>query len=220
MTESTNTIASLKRAANYAKLAMHQEGPRSFKRGQGALLKVIYKFGEGSIGKDEAKKVLGWRGCDVRAVAKKAADNGYLTIESPEDGFQMSLTPMGAEIIQKRMTAEDKAADAVMEALSDAEKQQLIELCDKISKTAEEMGVDYSRIQKKHGRSCGKRCNDDHDGRRRGKKRCCKHEGHGHGHGHCCHHDHHDGPKYVFVFEEGGHHHGHHEHGHKCHHKH
>ena len=132
----------------------------------------------------QAKKVLNWRGCDVREVAKKAADNGYLAIANPKDGFQMTLTDLGREVVQKRLAAEDKAADAVLSGLSAAEKKKLMELCDKISATAEEMGVDYARIQKKHGRACGKK-------RERDGKRCCKH---GHGHG---------GPKYVFVFKEG-----------------
>ena len=206
MAESTNAIASLKKAANYTKLAMHQEGPRSFKRGQGALIKVIYKFGNGTLGKDEAKKTLGWRGCDVRDVAKKAADNGYLTIENPEDGFTMTLTEMGTEVVKKRLQAEDKAADEVLSGLTDAEKQTLIDLCNKISDKAEEMGVDYARIQKKHGKRSGKKCCEKGHGE--GHKHCHKNH-HGHGHDHC-HGHHHDSPKYVFVFEEGHCH--HHEH--------
>ena len=216
MTESTNAIQSLKKAANYTKLAMRKEGPRSFKRGQGALIKVIYKFGEGTLDKDTAKKTLGWRGCDVRAVAKKAADNGYLTISDPKDGFIMALTQMGTEVIQKRLEAEDKAADEIMGNLTDQEKQTLIELCGKIAEKAEEMGVDYSRIQKKRGMNCGRKCGckGKHDGG-------CGKKGHGH-HEHCHEHDHHDAPKYVFVFEDGGcgHEHGGHDHGCKKHGKH
>lgn len=204
MTESTNAIHSLKKAANYTKLAMRKEGPRSFKRGQGALIKVIYRFGDGRLDKDAAKKTLGWRGCDVRDVATKAADNGYLTIEKPEGGFVMTLTEMGTEVVKKRLEAEDKAADEVLGALTDAEKKKLVELCGKISQKAEEMGVDYSRIQKKRGKRCG-------------KKESC-HGGHGHGcgkkgRGHGCGHEHgahRDAPKYVFVFEDGaGSEHGH-----------
>ncbi len=208
MTESTKTIASLKKAANYMKLTMRQEGPRSFNRGQGALLKVVHRFGKGDcLGKDEAKKVLGWRGCDVRTVAEKAADNGYLTIADPSEGFQMTLTEMGAQVVQKRLEAEDRAADAVLSGLSDAEKKKLADLCDKISKTAEEMGVDYARIQKRYGKKHG--CK----GKGRSGKGCGCHHGHGRGH------EHHGAPKYVFVFEEGGKHHEHgHGHGHgRCH---
>lgn len=180
MSESSKTIAALKKAANYSKLAMRKDGPRSFKRGQGALIKVIYKVGDGTLGKDEAKKTLGWRGSDVRAVARKAADNGYLTIAKPKDGFEMTLTDLGTEVIKKRLAAEDKAADAVLAALTDAEKSQLTELCGKISKNAQDMGVDYGEIQKRRGKKCGAR----------------KHRHHGHG-------------TKVVVVLGGGHHHGH-----------
>lgn len=203
MSESTEAVSKLKKAANYAKLAMRKDGPRSFKRGQGALLKVIYKFGEGTLGKDEAKKVLGWRGGDVRAVAKKAADNGYLTIADPKEGFTMALTPMGTEVVKKRLAAEDKAADELLSALSADEKAQLIALCEKVSQQAEAMGADYSRIQRRHGRHCGERCCQGHGS----KDRQGKGKGHGHGSTHC-HHGH-GAPKYVFVFEDGQDHHHH-----------
>lgn len=192
MTESTKVIASLKKASNYTKLAMHAKGPRSFKRGQGALIKVIQKFGNGSMCKDEAKKVLGWHGCDVRAVAKIAADNGYLKIEDPKNGFQMTLTDLGKEIVAKRLEAEDKAADSILSALTDKEKAQLETLCDKISKTAEDMGIDYAKIQKRKGERCGKRCGRKH-GKGHGDQKCMKHGGKGHGK-----HD----AKYVFVFKD------------------
>lgn len=184
MSESTKTIASLKKAGNYMKLAMRKNGPHSFKRGQGALIKVIYKAGEGTLSKDDAKKVLGWRGRDVRFVAKKAADNGYLTIDKPENGFQMTLTDLGREVIAKRLEAEDKAADEILAGLSDEEKAQLTQLCEKICQTAEDMGVDYSTVQKKQGRK-------HHHGKRRHAK--CGH------HNARCHHGH-EGPEYVFVF--------------------
>ena len=191
MSESTKAIASLKKAGNYMKLAMRKNGPRSFKRGQGALIKVIYKAGEGTLSKD---------------VAKKAADNGYLTIDKPKNGFQMTLTDLGREVIKKRLEAESKAADEILAGLSDEEKAQLTSLCEKICQTAEDMGVDYSTIQKKRGKKLCKR----HHGKGQG---CGRHHGHGHG----CHHG---SPQYIFVFEGNGgcnHMHGHkHQHGH-CH---
>lgn len=209
MSESTKAIASLKKAGNYMKLAMRKNGPRSFKRGQGTLIKVIYKAGEGTLSKDDAKKALGWRGRDVRFVAKKAADNGYLTIDKPKNGFQMTLTDLGREVIKKRLEAEDKAADEILAGLSDEEKAQLTSLCEKICQTAEDMGVDYSTIQKKRGKKLCKR----HHGKGQG---CGRHHGHGHG----CHHG---SPQYVFVFEGNGgcnHMHGHKHHGHKHQHGH
>ncbi len=183
MAESTKALQSLKQAADHAKLAMHKDGPRSFKRGQGALVKVIHKFGNGELDKDTAKKELGWRGCDVRAVARVAERNGYLAISQSEDGFIMTLTDQGTEVVKKRLAAEDRAADALFEGMSSEEKDALISLCDKISANAKDMGIDPSLIKKRYGRRCGKGCRHHEKGR-------------------------HGSPKYVFVFEEGGH--GHH----------
>lgn len=191
MGESTKALASLKHAANYAKLAMHDEGPRSFKRGQGALLKVIRKFGtQDSISKDEAKRILGWRGCEVRDVARVAAGNGYVRIEDGEAESTYSLTDKGAKIVEKRLGAEDRAADAVMGGLSDEELSQLVSICDKISKNCEDLGVEYSRIRKKEKKH-GKR-------RQGGGKGDCGH-GPEHGHEHCCKRGH--GAKCVIVIK-------------------
>lgn len=192
MAESTKAIASLKHAANYVKLAMHEEGPRSFKRGQGALLKVIEKFGKnGSITKDEAKRALGWRGCDVRDVAAIAAENGYIEIDDGEADATYTLSDKGTQIIQKRLAAEDKAADAVMAGLTAKEIAQLEAICEKISKNCEDMGIDYSRIQKKAGKKHCK-CHKRHG---KGPEGCHGHHGHGHGH-----HHHHE-PKCVIVIK-------------------
>ncbi len=107
----------------------------------------------------------------------------------------MSLTDKGTEVIKKRMDAEDRAADAILEQLSDEEIASLISITEKISDTCEGLGVDYSRIEKKQRR---------HHGARRGEKCCCKHHGKegGQDKKHCCKHDHeNNGSKYVFVFK-------------------
>ena len=190
MDNATKALHSLKRAANYSKLAMRDFGPKSFKKGQGALLKVIYKFNEeGSLNKKTAEKILGWRGKELRRVAKKAEHNGYIQIADPEFAFAMSLTDKGTEVMNKRMAAEDRAAEAVFEKLSADEVETLISLTNKISETCEGLGVDYSRIEKKERPRNRKDecCKHHHEG---GKK-CCDHH---HGHGD-------DGKKFVFIFK-------------------
>lgn len=216
MAESTKAVQSLKHAANYTKLAFREFGPKSYKKGQGALLKVIHKFGEdGSIEKKKAEKTLNWRGKDLRHVAKKAEKNGYITIEDPEFAFRMMLTDKGQEIVEKRLAAEDRTADTIMGALTDEEVETLIALTDKISKTCEDLGIDYSVIEKKEGEKHHHR-GHHHDGEDCEKHGCGHHHGHGAGMGHChkhthgCGHHHgrghrHEGPQYVFVFEGGGH---------------
>ncbi len=194
MTESTKALQSLKKAANYSKLTMGELGPRSYKKGQGALIKVIDKFGEkGTIDKKRLERELGWRSGEVRKVAEKAEKNGYVSIDDSGFEFTVSLTDKGSEVLQKRFAVEDNAADAVFAGLTAKEKDTLIALCDKVSATCEGLGIDYSRIEKKHRHDCAKK----HEG----SKQCCKHHDKDHG----CHGHH--GPKYVFVFGEEGHHH-------------
>ena len=190
MTESSKARKSLKTAANYAKLAMHDLGPRSYKKGQGALMKVIDKFGEnGSIDKKKLERVLGWKGDEVRRVAEKAAGNGYVAIDDAGFEFSVSLTDKGAEVLKKRFAVEDHAADAVLAGLTPQEVEQLVTLTNKISATCkDDLGIDYDRIEK---RSCRK-----HErGGSRGDERAP--EGRG------CRHD---APQYVFVFGDDGRH--------------
>ncbi len=200
MPESTKAIQSLKRAANYSKLAFREFGPKSFKQGQGALLKVIYKFGEnGTIDEKAAEKVLDWEGKELRHVAQKAKKNGYLTIADPEFGFAMTLTDKGKEVVQKRLEAESKTADTILEGLNAKEIETLIKLTDKISATCEGLGVDYSVIEKRehHKKHCHchhkhheKKCGCHHGHRKEGGHRCKGHHGPGH-----------SAPQYVFVFD-------------------
>ena len=150
MAESTKALASLKRAANYSKLAMHKFGPKSFKRGQGALLKSIQKFGkDGSLDKKPAERILDWRGKELREVAKKAEKNGYIKISHPKYEFTMTLTDKGQKVVEKRLNAEDNAADMIFDCLTDEEKATLISLTDKISENCKAHGVDYSLIEKR-----------------------------------------------------------------------
>ncbi len=94
MAESTMVLHQLKTAANYSKLAMHKCGPRSFKEGQGALVKVLYKFGDGKLSLGKLKEHLGWSGHEVLAVAEKAQANGYVAFATSKKGkLQARLAP-------------------------------------------------------------------------------------------------------------------------------
>ena len=149
MTSNTKILNQLKRAANYTKLAEHQDGPRSYNRGQGALLKVLAKFGKkDSLAKKKLEKTLEWKGCEVGKVAKKAQKNGYVTISDEKGKFIVTLTAKGREIVEKRFEAEDRVADAILAYLSDKEKKQLQKITGKIIDACEDMGVDYSIIER------------------------------------------------------------------------
>ena len=45
MTSAVKTLAQLKKASKLTNRAFHKNGPKSYKKGQGALLKVLHKKG-------------------------------------------------------------------------------------------------------------------------------------------------------------------------------
>lgn len=174
MAESTLVLHQLKRAANYSKLAMHKCGPRSFKEGQGALVKVIYKFGDGKLSLTKLEKILGWSGREVVDVAEKAQANGYVAFATSKKGkLSVKLTDKGILVIKKRLAAEDRAADEVLAGLSDEERDCLLKLCGTVIDTCKGMGVDYRTIAVKG--------NPD---RKPGKHHDCCDRKHGKGHKH------------------------------------
>lgn len=146
---STKALDQLKKAANYSKLAMHRNGPYSYKKGQGALLKVLYKFGDGSLKRKKLAKMLRWEPEEVKRVVKKAKKNGYVTVTKAKDKLEVSLTAEGKAIMDKRFAAEDKAADEVLAGLTADQVDTLYELTGKIIDTCKAMGIDYDVIRKR-----------------------------------------------------------------------
>lgn len=165
MTESTQVLHQLKVATNYSKLAMHKCGPRSFKNGQGALVKVLYKFGDGKLPLKKLEKRLGWDGNEIICVAEKAQKNGYVRFATSKKGkLSVELTDKGTMVVEKRLAAEDRAADEVLQGLSNKERACLLKLTGKIAKNCKAMGVDYDTIavkgcrDRKPGHHHGHRC--------------------------------------------------------------
>ena len=144
MTESTQVLHQLKVATNYSKLAMHKCGPRSFKSGQGAMCKVLYKFGDGKLSLKKLEERLGWDGHEVIRVAEKAQENGYVCFATSKKGkLSVALTDKGTMVVEKRLAAEDRAADEVLEGLTDKERECLLKLTGKVIESCKAMGVDY-----------------------------------------------------------------------------
>lgn len=147
MTESTQVLHQLKVATNYSKLAMHKCGPRSFKNGQGAMCKVLYKFGDGKLSLKKLEEHLGWDGHEVVRVAEKAQENGYVRFTTSKKGkLSVALTDKGTMVVEKRLAAENRAADEVLEGLTDKERECLLKLTGKVIENCKGMGVDYRTI--------------------------------------------------------------------------
>ena len=184
MTEATKTLARLKKAGKLTRLTFREKGPKSYRRGQGALLKALAENG-GATQKDLVTAL----GCDrkqLKDVVKKAARNGFVKIVDVEEKktYSVQLTKEGAEIASKRESVNEKVAEDILSCLTGEEIDQLNAITEKLIVAAKDAGVSG----KKKGRKMHKHHKGDHKG-------CCAHR-HGHGHGHHGSHG-------------KGHHHGH-----------
>ena len=137
---------------------MHKCGPRSFKSGQGAMCKVLYKFGDGKLSLKKLKEHLGWDG----------QENGYVRFATSKKGkLSVALTDKGTMVVEKRLAAEDRAADEVLEGLTDKERECLLKLTGKVIENCKAMGVDYRTIAVKG-------CRDRKPGHHH-RHGCCRH---------------------------------------------
>ena len=82
MNQASQTLAQLKKASKLVRLAFHKNGPKSYKRGQGALLNALVD-NDGTTQR-ELVKILGLNRSELKDIVKKAERNGYVTIEDAE----------------------------------------------------------------------------------------------------------------------------------------
>lgn len=158
MSTAIETLVKLDKATMLSHRHMHKNGPKSFKRGQGALLAAL-STNDGATQHDLCgqmhvnRKVL-------KDIVKKAERNGFVTIQKTDEPktYTVTLTEEGSQLAAKHEAAEAKAAEALVGALSSDEIEQLNALCEKIIVAAKENGA--------HGK------------KRTGKRHCHK--------AHCC----------------------------------
>ncbi len=154
MNEATATLAQLKKASKLTRRAFHKNGPKSYKRGQGALLNALIE-NDGATQR-ELVKVLGCDRSQLKGVVKKAERNGYVTIgdHNEKRTYTVSLTAEGREIAEKRIAANDRAADDIISCLSDEEIAQLDAISEKLIVSLKEKGV--------HGKKKGRKMHRHH----------------------------------------------------------
>ena len=76
-----------------------------------------------------------------------AQENGYVRFATSKKGkLSVALTDKGTMVVEKRLAAEDRAADEVLEGLSDKERECLLKLTGKVIDNCKAMGVDYRTI--------------------------------------------------------------------------
>lgn len=154
MNEAATTLAQLKKASKLTRLAFRKNGPKSYKRGQGALMNVL--LANDGATQRELVKILGWDRGALKDTVKKAERNGYVTIGDHEDKhtYTVSLTDEGKKIAEKRVAANDKTADEILECLSAEEVVQLNAITEKLILGIKDKGVNG----KKKGRKAHHHC--------------------------------------------------------------
>ena len=172
MTEATKTLARLKKAGKLTRLTFREKGPKSYRRGQGALLHALSE-NDGATQKD----LVAALGCDrkqLKDIVKKAARNGYVKIVDVEEKktYSVQLTKEGAEIASKREALNEKVAEDILACLTGEEIDQLNAITEKLIVAAKEAGVS--------GKKKGRKMHKHHKGEAKG---CCHRHGHGRHHG-------------------------------------
>ncbi|HIR42970.1 MAG TPA: winged helix-turn-helix transcriptional regulator [Candidatus Aphodovivens avicola] len=155
MNEATATLAQLKKASKLTRLAFRKNGPKSYKRGQGALMNAL--LANDGATQRELVKILGWDRSALKDTVKKAERNGYVTIGDHEDKhtYTVSLTEEGKKIAEKRVAANDKTAEEILECLSAEEVAQLNAITEKLILGIKDKGVNGKKKGRKaHHHHC------------------------------------------------------------------
>lgn len=155
MNEATATLAQLKKASKLTRLAFRKNGPKSYKRGQGALMNAL--LANDGATQRELVKILGWDRSALKDTVKKAERNGYVTIGDHEDKhtYTVSLTDEGKKIAEKRVAANDKTAEEILECLSAEEVAQLNVITEKLILGIKDKGVNGKKKGRKaHHHHC------------------------------------------------------------------
>lgn len=157
MNEAAKSLAQLKKANKLVRLAFHKNGPKSYKRGQGALLRALLE-NDGATQR-ELVKTLGMNRSNLKDIVKKAQRNEYVTIEKVDEPrtYAVKLTDLGRELAEKRAAANDRTADEILSCLTAEEANQLDAITEKLIVAMKEKGISgkkkgYKVRRKKHRR--------------------------------------------------------------------
>lgn len=156
MNASVEAIKQFRKANKLMRLAFRKNGPKSFKRGQGALLDVLLK--NDGITQRELVEKLGMSRKALKDIVKKAERNGYITIGEgkKERTYTVSLTAEGKKLAEKHMAAQDRTADEILSCLSDEEIKQLNAITEKLVLSFKDQGISakkkgYKQHRHRHG---------------------------------------------------------------------
>lgn len=154
MNQASQTLAQLKKASKLTRLAFHKNGPKSYKRGQGALLNAL--IDDDGTTQRELVKILGLSRSELKDIVKKAERNGYVTIEDAEGErtYAVKLTDEGRKVAEKRIVANDKTADDIIDCLSEEEIAQLNAITEKLILSMKDKGINGKKKGRKAHECC------------------------------------------------------------------
>ncbi|WP_172136192.1 MarR family winged helix-turn-helix transcriptional regulator [Adlercreutzia sp. ZJ473] len=155
MTTATKALSQMKKASKLTNRAFRKNGPKSYKKGQGALLKVLHVSGGQASSRELVERLSFDRG-ELKNVVRKAERNGYVTIEDAEEKrtYTVKLTEEGEKIAERRCAANSKTAEEILSCLTDEEIDQLNAITEKIIVSCKEHGAHGKRKSgRKHRRS-------------------------------------------------------------------
>ena len=155
MNDYSKTLVKMKKANKLVRLAQRKNGPKSYKRGQGALLRVLLD-NDGATQR-ELVPALGMSRGALKDIVRKAERNGYVTIEDAGDKlYAVKLTDEGRKLAEKHEAAQDKTAEGILSALSADERAQLDAINEKLIVSLKEAGIDGKgkghKVRRKHKR--------------------------------------------------------------------
>ena len=90
----------------------------------------------------ELVKTMGMDRSDLKGIVKKAERNGYVTIEDcdAKHTYAVKLTDEGRKVAEKRVAANDKTAESILDCLSADEVAQLNALTEKLILSGKKKG--------------------------------------------------------------------------------
>ena len=150
MSQSTKTLKQLRKAAKLVNRTFHKEGPKSYKKGQGALLKVL-SVADGEMSSTDLVERLGFDRRYLKDVVLKSVRAGFATMEDIPDqrAYTVRLTEEGKALAEKRCAVQAEVAERILSALTPEEVDQLNALTEKVILQCKDMGAHGDR---KHGR--------------------------------------------------------------------
>ena len=158
MTTCVEAIKAMRKANKLVRLNFRENGPRSFKRGMGALLSALNE-NEEATSRDQLVVALGATRVALKDIVRKAQRAGYVTIidNGKKKDYAVELTDLGKELAEKRAEAMDKAAEKTLSCFTEEEVAQFAALNEKLALSLHEQGISAKKKgflvkrRKKHG---------------------------------------------------------------------